>query len=99
MKSGYLYIVINNAFPGWIKIGITTNLKERLHLYQTCDPYRGYKLIYSLHHPDYKIAEKKIKEAMRMFAKSQKNEWFEVDLSVALVRLQEQLSDYNNGLW
>ena len=99
MKSGYLYIVTNPAFPSWVKIGITTNLTERLHLYQTCDPHRNYKLIYSLYHPDYKIAEKKIKEAMRPFAKTIKNEWYEVDLGIARVRLEEQLSDYNNGEW
>jgi len=99
MKSGYLYIVTNTAFSDWVKVGITTNLTDRLHLYQTCDPHRGYKLVYSLYHPAYKEAEKKIKEAMKPFAKSIKNEWFEVDLTVARVRLEEQLSDYNGGMW
>ena len=99
MKSGYLYIIINPAFPSWCKVGITMNLKERLHLYQTCDPHRGYKLVYSLYHPAYKEAEKKIKEAMKPFAKSIKNEWFECDATTARVRLEEQLSDYNNGEW
>jgi hypothetical protein len=99
VKSGYLYIVTNDAFPFWCKIGITTNLKERLHLYQTCDPHRGYKLVYSLFHPKYKDAEKKIKEAMKPFAKTIKNEWFEVDLSIARTRIEEQLADYENGEW
>jgi predicted GIY-YIG superfamily endonuclease len=99
MKSGYLYIVTNVAFPGWVKIGITTNLNNRLHLYQTCDPQRGYKLVYSLYHPAYQEAEKKIKEAMKPFDKSIKNEWFEVDLTVARIRLEEQLSDYSDGVW
>lgn len=62
MNSGYLYIVTNEVFPNWCKIGITGNLKERLHLYQTCDPFRRYKLVYSLHHPDYKKAEKLLKD-------------------------------------
>ena len=99
MNPGYLYIITNKAFPSWVKIGITTNLKERLHLYQTCDPHRGFKIVYSLYHPKYKDAEKKIREAMKPFAKNIKNEWFEVDLSIARVRLQEQLLDYENGEW
>ena len=28
---------------------------------------------------------------MKMFAKSMRNEWFEVDLQVAIVRLQEEV--------
>ena len=65
MNPGYLYIITNKSFPSWVKIGITANLKERLHLYQTCDPHRGFKIVYSLYHPKYKDAEKKIKEAMK----------------------------------
>jgi len=99
MKSGYLYIVINPAFPLWCKIGITTNLKERIYLYQTCDPHRGYKLVYSLYHPDYKEAEKKIKKAIKPFAKSIKNEWAEIDLEMCKSRLQESLESYQSGEW
>lgn len=99
MKSGYLYIVINEAFPQWVKVGITTNLKDRLHLYQTCDPYRGYKLVYSLHHPQYKEAEKKIKETIVPFALEIRGEWYRIDLSMAKSRLDEALESYNNGEW
>lgn len=28
--SGYLYIISNENFPGWIKIGVTKDLKSRL---------------------------------------------------------------------
>ena len=67
MKIGYLYIVTNEAFPEWVKVGTTFNLKERLHVYQTCDPFRRYKLVYSLHHPEFRNAEKNIKETMKHF--------------------------------
>jgi predicted GIY-YIG superfamily endonuclease len=93
-KSGYLYIIQNPAWENWLKIGITDNLEKRLQTYQTSSPYRDYKLIYSLYHPEYKEAEKKIKESMRPFAKNTKNEWFEVDFGVARVRLEEQLEEY-----
>ena len=99
MKIGYLYIVTNDAFPMWCKVGITANLKERLHLYQTCDPYRRYKLVYSLHHPEYKIAEKKIKEAIKPFALEVRGEWYRIDLQMCKSRLEESLEAYNNGEW
>jgi hypothetical protein len=92
--SGYLYIISNENFKGWLKVGVTTNLKNRLHTYQTASPYRNYKLEYSIFHPQYLEAEKKIKETMKFFAKDQKNEWFLVDLHMAKSRLDEQLEEY-----
>mgnify|MGYP006921470020 CR=1 FL=1 len=99
MKSGYLYIVTNAAFPGWVKIGTTWNLIDRLHTYQTGDPYRGYKLQYSLHHPLFREAEKKIKEVMKHFALDISGEWYKIDLAFAKSRLDEALESYNNGEW
>lgn len=91
MKSGYVYIISNPAHPGWLKVGVTEDINARLHTYQTSDPQRAYKVEYYIPHPDPLTAEKKIKEMMKMFAKSQRNEWFECDLQMAIVRLQEQV--------
>lgn len=101
MKTGYLYIITNPSFPGWIKIGTTWDLDKRLHTYQTGDPNRQYKIEYYLHHPHFREAEKKIKESMKYFAKSIKGEWYETDLQFAKSRLHEQLDDYYNreGKW
>lgn len=97
VKSGYLYIISNTAWKNWVKVGITENLNKRLQSYQTSSPHRDYVLEYSIHHPKYKEAEKKIKETMKYFAKSIKNEWFEVDLNIAKSRLDEQLEDYHGS--
>lgn len=94
MTFGYLYIITNDAYPGWVKIGTTANLEQRLHVYQTGDPFRRYRIVYSLQHPEFRQAEKKIKETMKRFALSIKGEWYEVDLGVAKSRLEEQLDEY-----
>jgi hypothetical protein len=94
-KIGYLYIIINPAYPDWVKVGTTLNLENRLHTYQTGSPFRDYKILYSLYHPEYLQAEKRIKETMRYFAKSIRNEWYEVDIHIAKTRLEEQLDEYN----
>ena len=93
-KDGYLYIISNPSHEGWLKIGVTEDIKSRLHVYQTGDPQRNYKIEYYIFHPDCYAAEKNIKEMMKYFAKRQRNEWFECDLSIAKSRLDEQLSDY-----
>ena len=94
MKSGYLYIISNPSHPNWLKIGVTEDIKSRLSVYQTSDPKRSYKMEYYVSHPDCYVAEKRIKETMKYFAKRQKNEWFEVDLSIAKSRLDEQVEDF-----
>ncbi len=91
MKPGYLYIVTNPSHAGWVKIGVTEDIQSRLHVYQTGDPKRQYKMEFYIQHPDAYKAEKDIKQMMHYFAKSWKNEWFECDLQTAIVRLQEQV--------
>jgi predicted GIY-YIG superfamily endonuclease len=91
--SGYIYIISNPSHKGWLKIGVTENIQDRLHVYQTSDPNRNYKVEYYISHPDCYKAEKQIKEMMKYFALNIKNEWFECDLGVAKVRLDETLED------
>lgn len=91
MKGGYLYIVTNEAFPGFVKVGCTEDLDARLRSYQTSDPRRGYKMVFNVPHPDCLVAEKRIKEAMKPFAKSIKNEWFEIATHMAISRLEEEV--------
>lgn len=43
-KSGIVYLISNPAFPGFYKIGITSNLIKRLSSYQTYDPLRRYRV-------------------------------------------------------
>jgi predicted GIY-YIG superfamily endonuclease len=98
MDGGYLYIITNDSFPGWIKVGISKDLNARLNHYQTGSPHRNYKLIYSIRHPLYLEAEKKIKDTLKPFAKSIRNEWYEVDITMAKHRLNEQLEEYQENL-
>ena len=72
------------------------NLTERLHVYQTGDPFRQYKLVYSLYHPEFRVAEKRIKDVMKHFALDTKGEWYRVDLDMAKSRLDEQLEEYQS---
>lgn len=39
-KKQFIYVMSNPAFPGWYKIGRSTNVKERLRNYQTNYPLR-----------------------------------------------------------
>jgi predicted GIY-YIG superfamily endonuclease len=89
VKPGFLYIVTNPAHPGFVKVGVTQNISERLHTYQTGDPKRQYKVEFYIFHPDAYKAEKVVQEGMKYFAKSRKNEWFEIQVHMAISRLEE----------
>ena len=91
LDEGYLYLITNNAWPGWIKVGTTKNINTRLRSYQTGSPFRDYSVVYSVKHPLYLEAEKKIKEQMHYFASEIRNEWFKVDLKIAKDRLENSL--------
>jgi len=91
---GFLYIITNPSFPGWVKIGTTTNFRTRLQTYQTSSPFRDYKVEFLLEHPDYLSAEKRIHETMKMFCLDRKKEWFRVDFSVARARIEEDMNEF-----
>lgn len=91
---GFLYIITNPAFPGWIKIGTTKDLTKRLQTYQTSSPHRDYEIVFSMEHPEYQIAEKRLRDTLSHFALRIRNEWYEVDVNIAIVRIQEQLDIY-----
>lgn len=95
---GYLYIIENDAFPGWVKIGTTGNLKKRLQTYQTGTPFRNYRIVYSLEHPEYKLAERRLRETMEPFSLDRKNEWYKIDLQMAKSRLDEALECWGEPL-
>ena len=95
-KEGYVYIISNDNFPAYYKVGVTNNIKSRLCTYQTSSPLRNYKIEYYIHHPDCYEAEKRIKEMMKYFATDIKNEWYKVSREIAITRVDEQLDAYNN---
>lgn len=47
IDTGFIYIIVNDSFSGWYKIGTCVDLAARLSVYQTSDPHRGYKILKS----------------------------------------------------
>ena len=94
MQYGYLYIISNESFPGYIKFGSTKDLNKRLSQYQTASPFRNYVIEYSVYHPNYIEAERKFKDNLKYFATRIKNEWYEMDKNMAKSILIESLEEY-----
>ena len=45
-KPIYVYVIVNPAWSGWIKLGRAISPRERLLNYQTASPYRDYSVFY-----------------------------------------------------
>jgi hypothetical protein len=82
--SGFVYCISNPSFPGFIKVGITKDVKKRLSSYQTYDPHRAYKLETYRFVQDKKKTEKELLLKYGKF--SDKGEWVTDPNVVSYVR-------------
>ena len=44
INEGLIYLISNPAWPDYVKIGMSINLRNRLSTYNTSDPHRSYKI-------------------------------------------------------
>lgn len=75
IKCGFLYVISNPCFPDYVKIGITKDLKFRLSAYQTCDPFRRFKVEHYRFFDDIRQKEKEILDTYKVDVS--KGEWIE----------------------
>ena len=92
-KNYFIYILSNPAFPGWLKIGRTCNIKRRLDGYNVCSPYRDFKI-------DFYCYAKNIIKQERYFKKNfeSNGEWIrcELDTAVKVIKLIEDMENIEN---
>ena len=77
-KEGYVYILTNPAWDGWIKIGMALDAEDRCKGYQTSSPYRDYKLCYKRFFEDRKKAEQEAHKIVSKVSEKRSGEWFKV---------------------
>lgn len=92
VRPGYVYIVTNPAWLGYVKIGAAKALEGRLADYQTASPLRDFKLEFAAHFTDRFAAEGRLKAALRGH-RVRGTEWFHIhhdDARAALIKIQER---------
>jgi len=85
--KGDVYVITNDAWPEWIKVGKAIDASDRLKSYQTSDPFRAYSLRYSVSLANRHTSEVKAHKALELLSDDRKNEWFKIDLSKAVACL------------
>jgi hypothetical protein len=81
--EGYVYIIANPSFDGWLKVGMAIDAEDRCNGYQTSSPHRDYKLLYSRRFKDRRTAETKTMNKLKKVVKEHNGEWFKTDRNTA----------------
>jgi hypothetical protein len=90
-RQYFIYIIIHPKFDGWIKLGRTTDLKNRLTSYQTGCPFREYELIYN----KYVGKVQDVAEIENYFKTNIHNngfEWYECTIAEAIETIEKLTS-------
>ena len=80
-KRGFVYIITNQAWPGYVKIGRAFNPEARLRGYQTSCPMRDYELTFAAYFRDCHKAETFIHNWLAEYRAE--GEWFRLLPQVA----------------
>ena len=88
-KEGYVYIIANPSFDGWLKIGMAIDAEDRCNGYQTSSPHRDYRLLYARRFNDRRKAETKTMNKLKKVVKEYNGEWFKTDRNTAQQIIEE----------
>ena len=83
VKEGYVYIVTNPSWEGYVKIGSTLDLAARLSTFNVGSPHGDYELKYYSYVPDRVLEEKRIHRELDKYRAS--GEWFNVSEDTAIL--------------
>jgi hypothetical protein len=82
-KEGQVYIIINPAWKGWIKVGMAIDAEDRCKGYQTSSPLRDFKLKFKKYFEDRRTAEQTAHSLCAKKASKRKGEWFKLNVNDA----------------
>lgn len=95
-KEGYVYVITNPAWDGWVKVGMAIDAEDRLAGYQTSSPFRDYELTYSVYCDDRRLSERKAHKAVGLLANCRKGEWFQLPVEDAVDCISALLKQQNS---
>ena len=93
-KEGQVYIIVNESFPEWIKVGMAVDAEDRLSNYQTSSPYRDYALYQSWDVSDRRAAESAAHDILAECSDDRKNEWFKCDPAFAKLMIRGTMEEF-----
>ena len=76
IKAGFVYVLTNPAWPGWLKVGMAVDADDRCSSYQTSSPFRDFEIRYKRFFKNKQVAEKEAHALLSGLATDVNGEWF-----------------------
>ena len=93
VSEGEVYIIVNDAWKDWVKVGKAVSSSDRLNGYQTSSPFRDYKVVATLTTDNRHTKEKEMHKIFEHFAEERKGEWFKIDKVTAIKLFNYQIQE------
>ena len=93
IDQGEVYIIVNEAWKDWVKVGKAVSSSDRLNGYQTSSPFRDYKVVATLTTDNRHTKEKEMHKIFEHFAEERKGEWFKIDKVKAIKLFNYQVQE------
>ena len=97
VDQGEVYIIVNEAWPEWVKVGKAVISEDRLKGYQTSSPFRDYRIVATLSTDNRHVKEREMHKVFAHFAKERKGEWFKIDKVTAIKLFNYQVQENENA--
>jgi hypothetical protein len=81
--DGYIYVLTNPAWKGWVKVGMAIDAEDRCKQYQTSSPYRDYTLQYKKFFTKRSKAEQEVHKLLIGKGNIFNGEWFQTSVKEA----------------
>ena len=91
--EGEVYIIVNDAWKDWVKVGKAVSSSDRLNGYQTSSPFRDYKVVATLITDNRHTKEREMHKIFEHFAEERKGEWFKIDKVTAIKLFNYQVQE------
>ncbi len=79
IKDGFIYLIENKHFPGWVKCGMTMDYVDRLATYNVCDPTNSFKYIDIRYTQNRRLSENLLIEKLSNTNPERNGEWFKIE--------------------
>ena len=97
VNEGEVYIIVNDAWPEWVKVGKAVISEDRLKGYQTSSPFRDYRIVATLSTTNRHVKEREMHKVFTHFSEERKGEWFKIDNVTAIKLFNYQVQENANA--
>jgi hypothetical protein len=90
--KGWIYVIINPAWNGWVKIGRAIDVAKRLKNYNVSSPLRDYEAIFCTRVDNPILIERYFFETYG----TENNEWFKISADEAIYQIKKLKNEYES---